>query len=190
MKRALFVASACSVTVLSACGGGSPSVGESAKTPSEIIDDAVAAASGVKSVHVHGKVGGTVYDMRFVKNVGAKGKVAADQPIVVLGKTVYLTTRRGWFKTTGAQAKDLVQTMTFRHLIRSMLGGRWTKEADVTVQGEPGMSLSSGVLTVVVAKTGQPYPLEAVRTGGPLHGFLIFDDWNEPVSIVAPRTTH
>ena len=39
--------------------------------------------------------------------------------------------------------------------------------------------------TLYVAATGTPYPLE-IRTGGRHHGELVFDRWNQQVTLAAP----
>jgi hypothetical protein len=39
--------------------------------------------------------------------------------------------------------------------------------------------------TVYVATTGTPYPLEIVEPGA---GRLVFDSWNQPVSLAAPAS--
>ena len=36
-----------------------------------------------------------------------------------------------------------------------------------------------------VARTGTPYPLEIVKRGA---GKLVFDHWNQPVSLMAPAS--
>ena len=39
--------------------------------------------------------------------------------------------------------------------------------------------------TLYVAATGKPYPIEVVKDGGK-GGTVVFDRWNEPVTLVAP----
>jgi hypothetical protein len=46
---------------------------------------------------------------------------------------------------------------------------------------------SSAGGSLYVATTGEPYPVEIAQGSGTSTGAVHFDDWNEPVDIVAPK---
>jgi hypothetical protein len=58
------------------------------------------------------------------------------------------------------------------------------------IHGRPAVALRDTKQggTISIATTGTPYPLSIQKTKGSDTGTLFFDDWNEPVTIAAPRT--
>ncbi len=206
---ALFV-----VSVISACGGSSDN-GVASKSPDAIVSAAGAATDGVKSVHVAGSIvsGGSpiTLDLDLVSGKGGRGKMSEGGlsfQLVAIGKAVYINGSPAfWRHFGGAAAVQLFQgkwlkapantggfasltSLTNLHQLFSRglsSHGKLTKGATTTVNGQKVVAVNDTAKkgTLYVATTGKPYPVEILAAGAQA-GHIVFDRFNESVSLSAP----
>lgn len=201
---------------LAGCGESpSSSNGVASKTPAEIAVAATEAAAGAATVHVAGSIvseGQPIsLDMELVAGKGGQGRlrlagldirlVRIAQALYVKGGTAFYSRFAGpvaaralrgkWLKqSAGGGALASMATLTnLSQLIDLALAdhGKLTRAAGRTVDGQRAVGVSdlAGGGTLYVAATGTPYPLEIVKRGAG-RGRLLFDHWNQPVSLGAP----
>jgi hypothetical protein len=208
-----------------ACGGGSSNSGNSsspaaasngvaAKDADGILQEAVAAAKGATSVHIHGagtSSGNTIaLDMHYVAGQGAAGHITAGGisfDTIRIGDKVYLKGGDDlWQKTGGAAAVQLfhdrwilvpttgsdfssfAQFTDLDQLVSQLLTPEHTvtKGAATSVAGNPVIGLEDGDSgTLYVATTGKPYPTE-LDPGSGGSGSIAFDAWDQPYTLTAP----
>ncbi len=203
-----------SVLVLAGCGSSSGN-GLASGTPAEILARAKTAADSAGSVYISGALvskGVPVsLEMELLAGKGGRGRVAQNGlsfELVQVGGIVYIdgsaafyrhiggaaaaqVLRGRWLKApAGAPELAPIAALTdLGKLIGSALASRGplTSGGVTTVQGQKVIAIDdvSQRGTVYIAATGKPYPLEVVKDGG-RGGTVVFDRWNEPVTLVAP----
>jgi hypothetical protein len=202
--------------VLAGCANSSSSAnGVASETPAQIVTAARSAAASAATVHVAGSIvraGKPIsLDMELVAGKGGSGRVTLgglsleliglDRAIYINGSTAFYGHFVGaaaapllqgrWLKGSaerGALA-SLASLTDLRKLIGGTLAdhGTLSRAATTTVGGQPAVGVAdlAGSATLYVASTGTPYPLELVK-GGAGAGKIVFDRWNQPVSLAAP----
>ncbi len=209
---ALFV-----VGAISACGGSSDN-GVAAKSPAAIVGAAVEATAGVRSVHVSGSIvsGGSpiMLDLDLVAGKGGRGSMTANGlsfQLVAIGKVLYINAGPAfWRHFGGAAAAQLFKgkwlkasasssdfaslaSLTNVHGLFSKLltsHRKLAKGATTTVNGQKVVAVNDATKkgTLYVATTGKPYPVE-IMGGGAKGGQIVFDRFNESVSLTAPANS-
>ncbi|HEX4186728.1 MAG TPA: hypothetical protein VHY83_02405 [Solirubrobacteraceae bacterium] len=201
--------------LLAGCGGSSSTgSGLAARSPAQIVAAAKAAADGAASVHVSGAVSEGAplsLDMRLLAGRGGRGHITENGlsfELITLGSTVYIKGspafyrrlggptaaqlfRGKWLKAPAAsgQFASITAITDMRKVIDTALASHGTlaKGASTTVGGRRALAVTDaskgGVL--YVAATGKPFPL-AVARAGQGGGRIVFDRWNEAVSISPP----
>ncbi|WP_455359022.1 hypothetical protein [Streptomyces sp. SYSU K21746] len=101
-----------------------------------------------------------------------------------------------WFKMPNDKSGDMAGLCDFKAMITDMDEDKserkgMTRAADADVNGQPAATLvkeqSGGkMLTLYVAKEGEPYILKTVEVGGDEPGTLFFSDYNKPVVATPP----
>jgi hypothetical protein len=200
--------------LLAGCGGGSADNEIADKTPTQILEAARAAADGAASVHVAGSIvseGKPIsLNMELVADKGGKGRVTlgglsfnivdVDDAVYVSAGNAFYTRFAGvraarvlrgkWLKgaQTGAMSA-LASLLRLRSLLGSALDGHGIlkRASGATVEGRRALGVRDARTggTLYVAATGAPYPL-AILERGASTGKLVFDRWNQAVSLVVP----
>jgi hypothetical protein len=179
-----------------------------------IVSAAEGAITGVKSVRVSGSIvtqnTRITLDLNLVSGKGGRGQMSESGlgfQIVVLNQTAYINGSPAfWRHFGGAAAAQLfegkwlkapasgsfasVAVLTNVHdLFSQMLSSHGTlaKGATTTVDGHKVVAINDTTKggTLYVATTGQPYPVEVVRSGSQ-GGRIVFGQFNVPVSLTAP----
>jgi hypothetical protein len=197
-------------------GGGSSENGVASKAPGEIVAATKAAADSASSVHVSGSIvsdGSPItLDMSLVAGQGGRGQLSENGlsfELIELDGTVYISGSPAFYKHfAGSTAAQLFQgkwlkapatsgdfaalaSLTdLRKLLDAALEnhhGKLTKGDTTTVAGQKvvGVNDASDGGTLYVAVTGKPYPIEIAKNGAG-GGKVVFDRWNEPVTLKAP----
>lgn len=200
---------------LVACGSSSAGNGVQNRTPAEIVAGAKVLADAASSVHVHGSIvsGGSpiTLNLFLLASKGGRGQLSEDGlPFEVIqihgtafikGSSAFYSHVAGpsaaqllqgrWLKasaTSGGLA-SLASLTNLRQLLDATLTqhGALVKGQSTTVGGKKVIAISdlSGGGTLYVAQTGPPYPIEVVKAGAGA-GSIVFDDWNGPLSVIAP----
>lgn len=199
------------------CGGSSSSNGIASKSATQILSESKAAAVGASSVHVSGSITtGSVpvtIDLSLAAGKGARGEISengASFKLILVGGTAYISGSPSFYRSLGGAAaaqlldgkwlKASATTGEFAsfgalanmsQLIDTTLAahGVLTKGATSTVNGQPVIALTDTTKTgtLYVATTGKPYPVQIAK-GGSESGTIVFDDWNQPVTITAPSS--
>ena len=202
-------------SALVGCGGSSSTGnGIASKSPAEIVAAAKAAADQAASVHVSGAIveGAPLsLDLRLLAGKGGRGRITQNGvsfELITLGGTVYIKgspafyRRIGgpaaaqlfqgkWLKApaTAGQFAPISRLTDLRKVIDTTLASHGTlaKGATTTVSGRKVIAVKDlakgGVL--YVATTGKPFPAEIAR-GGASGGHIVFDQWNQAVTISSP----
>ncbi len=208
---------ALAAAVAGGCGGGSSSGnGVASKAPAEILAATKAAADAANSVHVSGSIvsGGTpiALDMELLRGKGGKGRLSENGlsfELIETGGTVYIKGSPAFYSHFGGAAAQLLQGKWLKapansssfgslasltelgKLLDSALASHGTlvKGPSTTAEGQQvvGVTEASQGATLYVATTGQPYPVEIVKSGADA-GKVAFDKWNQPVSLTAPAS--
>jgi hypothetical protein len=210
------------LVLATAAGCGSSSDGSSgsasglaAKSPSQIVTAAQAAADGASSVHVSGSIvnGRTpiALDMELVNGTGGRGQLSesgASFELIEVGGYVYIKgspafyshvagpaaaqlLQGKWLKASASSGAfaSLTSLTNLRKLLDSTLTshGALTKGATSTVGGQQAIAIKDATRggTLYVATSGTPYPLQ-ISKGGTSGGKIAFNHWNEPVTLKAP----
>jgi hypothetical protein len=202
-------------TLAGCASSASSGNGVASKTPARIVALAKAAAAGAASVHVAGSIvsqGKPIsLNMELLARQGGKGRIAldglsfrlidVDRAVYVKGSTAFYSRFAGstaarvlrgkWLKgsaKTGALA-SLASLADLRKLLDGTLAGHGalSRGASASIDGQKavGVTDAAGDGTLYVAATGTPYPLEIVKAG-PSGGRIVFDRWNQPVSLAVP----
>jgi hypothetical protein len=205
------------LSALSACGGSSDN-GVAAKSPEAIVSAAGAAIDGVQSVHVSGSLvsGGSpiTLDLDLVAGKGGRGNMSEGGlgfQLVAIGKVLYINASPGfwrhfggtaavqlfkgkWLKSpVGANGVASLASLTNLHALFAKLlssHGKLAKGATTTVNGQKVVAVNDVAKggSLYVATTGKPYPVE-FRKAGAQGGHIVFDRFNESVSLKAPQNS-
>jgi hypothetical protein len=198
------------------CGSsGSSGNGVASKTPAEIVAATKVAADAASSVHVSGSIvsnGSPItLDLDLLKGKGGRGQLSESGlsfELIQTGGTVYINGSPAFYRHVGGSAAaqlfqgkwlkapassgsfaSLASLTDIRQLVDTTLANHGTlaKGGSTTVAGQKviGVTDTSKGGTLYIATTGQPYPIE-VRKDGASGGKIVFDRWNEPVTITAP----
>jgi hypothetical protein len=163
-------------------------------------------------IHSSGKDVGV--DFSFLRGKGATGTLTlngAKVDVVLIGSEGYLRASSAFFKQYGKQAGAFAQLLADKwlkfpannpqfgsitsqmnagSLLKSLSSnhGKLQNQGDTTYQGQSVVAIhdASKQGTVYVAASGTPYPVALVRTGKGA-GKIEFDDWNQPVTLTAPK---
>ncbi|HXQ47550.1 MAG TPA: hypothetical protein VN806_13090 [Caulobacteraceae bacterium] len=216
----LLAAVAAMAVGVAGCGSSSSSDnGVAARSPTEIVAAAKAAADAASSVHVAGSIvsGGVplTLDLSLAAGKGGQGRISQNGlsfEVIQLNGTAYISgspafyshfagpaaaqlLQGKWLKasaTTGSLA-SLAPLTELRKLVDSAVatrGGTLTKGAKTTIEGQPA---------VAVTETAQKGVLYVATTGQPYPieiaksgdggGKIVFGKWNQPVTLAAPKNS-
>jgi hypothetical protein len=201
---------------LAGCGGSaSDGDGVASKPPARIVAIATAAATAAASVHVAGSIlseGKPIsLNMELDAEKGGHGQVTLGDlsiDVVNVDRSVYVKAGSAFYsRFAGPAAARVLQgkwlwgsavsgplaSFTSLTELRKLLSGTLaahgglSRTATTTVNGHKavGVTDAAGAGTLYVASTGTPYPLEIVKRGVGA-GTLVFDRWNQPVSLAVP----
>jgi hypothetical protein len=204
------------VGTLTGCGSSSSGNGVAAKTPDQIIAAAKVLADAASSVHVSGSIvsSGTqiTLDLDLVTGKGGRGRLSENGlsfelvqihgTAYIKGSPAFYTHVAGpaaaqllqgrWLKAPASSGNlaSLASLTDLRQLLDTTLAGHGTglrKGAITTVNGQKALAVTDTSTggTLYVATTGPPYPIEVTK-GGTGGGKIVFDRWNQPVSVTAP----
>jgi hypothetical protein len=218
LKPTLLPLLAIAAPLLAGCGSSSSGNGVSSKTPTQIVEAAKVASAAAVSAHVAGSIvsGGKPIslDMELVAGKGGKGRITVeglsvqlievDKAVYINGSTAFYTHLAGaaaatllqgkWLKAPASNANfaSFSQLTDLGKLIGSTLAAHGTLKSagTTTIAGQKvvGVTDSAKGGTLYVATSGQPYPIELVKTGAD-GGKIVFDRWNKPVTLKAPATS-
>lgn len=189
--------------------------GVAAKSPDAIVAAAATAARSAKSVHVSGSIdsGGMPIslDMSLVTGKGGSGRMSLNGEsfrIIVVDQKVYINGSDAfWQRLGGSAAVQLFRgkwltgpisgqfggvaqltdvTTLFNKLLSSH--GTLAKGATSTIGGQKVIAVRDTTKggTLYVATTGNPYPIQISGASGGTSGRMVFDRYNQPVSLSAP----
>ena len=191
--------------------------GEAAKPPDRVLADANAAATSAGSAHVSGTVRseGTpiTLDLSMTRSNGAKGSMSTSGlkfDLVRVGDTLYI---RGsdafyrhfagggiaqllhgkWLKApaTKGRLRSLAPLTSLGALFTEIGAhhGKLANDGETTYKGARVVAIrdTSDNSKLYVAATGKPYPVALVGGKAGQSGRIEFSDWNEPVSLSAPK---
>ena len=197
---------------------GAADNGVAAKPPEAIVAAASSATTGARAVHIAGSVvsGGTpiTLDMHLASGSGGRGQLSENGlsfQLINIGKTVYINASPAFWKHFGGTAAaqllqgkwlkapatdpsfgSLTSLTDFHQFFRGALSshGKLTKGATTTLNGHKVVALNdtSQGGTLYVATTGPAYPVEIAKAGAG-GGKVVFDSWNEPVSLTPPANS-
>jgi hypothetical protein len=180
-----------------------------------VISDADAAARTASSVHVSGTISsnGTpiVLDLTMTHSKGAKGSMSTNGlkfDLVRIGDTLYI---RGsdafyrqfagpaarllhgkWLKgsATHSRLSSLVPLTNIDALFAKIASGhgKLANDGKKTYKGRQVVELrdTSDGSKLLVAATGKPYPVAITGGNKGQSGTILFDRWNDSVSLSAP----
>jgi hypothetical protein len=195
------------------CGGSSDN-GVSAKSPDQIVSAAQNAVSGVKSVHVSGTVtsNGTpiTLNLQLAAGKGGGGQMSEGGlsfTIIKVNQTVYMNGSDAFWRRVGGTAAvqlfhgkwlkapatgqfaSLAALTDVQTLFSKLLSNHGTlaKGGTSTINGQKVVAVHDTTMggTLYVATTGPAYPIEISKTGAQ-GGRIVFDRYNQPVSLSAP----
>lgn len=205
------------LAALTGCGGSSSNNSIASKSAEQIVSESKAAADSASSVHVSGSLqsnGSPVtLDLNLVAGKGARGELSqngASFKLILVGNTAYISGSPAFYRSLGGsaaaqlfQGKWLKASATtgefasfgtladMRKLIDTTLTSQGTlaKGATTVVNGQSAIAItdSSKDGTLYVATSGKPYPIQLSK-GGSESGKIVFDRWNQPVTITAPAS--
>jgi hypothetical protein len=158
--------------------------------------------------------GGTpiTLDMNLLAGKGGRGQLSESGlafELIQVGKTVYIKGSPAFYKKIGGTAAaqllqgkwlkapasnsdfaSLSQLTDLRQLVDQTLethGSSLTKGGSSTIAGQKVVGITDKTKggTLYIAATGQPYPVQIVKTGSS-GGKITFDRWNSSVTLAAP----
>lgn len=206
------------LVVLAGCGGSSSASGISSEAPQKILNDSLAAANGLKSVHAAGTINSGGHpvgiDLHLVGGVGGSGQITMGGlsfKLVGINHYAYLQAppevwqKAGapaataqqlhgrWLRTPATGQFASVAKLTDIHQLFAQLlsqhGKILKKGGESTVAGRKVVAVSDdGRGTLYVSATGKPYPVELVKSGSD-GGKIDFDSFNAAVKLSAPSNT-
>jgi hypothetical protein len=190
---------------------------EASKPAERVLADAKAAATSASSVHVSGSVtssGTTItLDLDMARGKGAKGSMTTNGlqfSLVRIGDTAYIKGSDAFYRHyAGAGIAQLIHgkwlkasitqprfqslaPLTSIGLLFAKIGSthdRLVNQGATTYKGEPVVAIrdTSDGSKLYVAATGAPYPVALVGGRKGQTGSIGFGNWNESVSLTAPR---
>jgi hypothetical protein len=190
---------------------------EASKPPVRVLADAKAAATSASSVHVTGSIASgetpITLDLVMARGKGAKGSMStngAEFDLVRIGDTAYIRGSDEFLKQNagatvaqllhGKWLKASITSGRFRSLAPltsvgllfakiSSSHGKLAKDGKTTYKGEQVVAIrdTSDNSKLYVAATGKPYPVAIVGGKKGQSGAIAFGDWNESVSLTAPK---
>jgi hypothetical protein len=199
-------------------GSTSSSNGIAAKTPAEILTAAKAAADSASSVHVSGSiVSGSspiTLNLELLAGKGGRGQISENGlsfNLIQVGGTAYISGSPAFYSHFGGAAaaqllegkwlkvpsssgnfSTLGSLTNLSQLLDTALAdhGKLAKGVTTTVDGQKVLSVTdvSHGGTLYVATTGKPYPIE-ISKDGKSGGKILFDRWNAPVTLTAPKNS-
>jgi hypothetical protein len=199
---------------IAGCGGSSDN-GVAAKSPDAIVAAATNAVQSIKSVHVVGSgvsAGAPLaFDLNLAAGKGGSGQISEnglDFRMIVINQEVYIDGSDAFWRHAGAGAAavqlfhgkwlkgpvtgpfaGIVVLADPQKLFNMFLSshGKLAKGGTSTVDGQKVIAVNDTTQggTLYVATTGKPYPVEVAKTGAG-GGHVIFDRYNQPVSVSAP----
>jgi hypothetical protein len=188
--------------------------GIASKSPARIAVIATAAATAAESVHVAGSIlseGKPIsLNMELDAEKGGMGRVTlgdlsvdvvnVDRAVYVKAGSAFYSRFAGpaaarvlqgkWLRGSNARGPlaSFASLTELRKLLSATLAGHGALShgSTTTVNGQQAVGVTdvAGGGTLYVASTGTPYPLEIVKRG--TGGKLVFDRWNQPVSLAVP----
>jgi hypothetical protein len=204
--------------LLAGCGGSSAGNGIAAKTPTQILAAATAAADSASSVHVTGSIvsGGSpiTLDLELVAGKGGRGQISEDGlsfNLIQVDGTAYISGSPAFYSHFGGPAaaqllegkwlkapassgsfSTLGSLTDLNQLLNTALSdhGALAKGPTTTIGGQPVLSVTDAAHggTLYVATTGKPYPIE-ISKSGKTGGKISFGAWNAPVTLQAPKNS-
>ena len=200
----------------SSSSGSSSGSGIASKAPAEIVALAKVAADSASSVHVSGSIvsGGSpiTLDLELLAGKGGRGRISENGlsfDLIQVGGTAYISGSPAfyshfggptaaqlfqgkWLKapTSNGSFSTLGSLTNLSQLVDSALASHGTlqKGATTTVNGQQAITITNASHggTLYVATTGKPYPIQITKSGTS-GGKILFDRWNAPVTLVAPK---
>ena len=195
---------------------GSPAGnGVAAKTPAEIVAATRLAADSASSVHVSGAITSAgspiTLDMDLLAGQGGRGRLSESGlafELIQTGGAIYIKGspafyahiggaaaarlfRGRWLKVPATRGNfaTLASLVDLRQLVDATLAGHGalTKGGTTTTDGQRAVAVTDTSTggTLHIATSGPPYPIEVTKRGTS-GGMIVFDRWNEPVSLAAP----
>jgi hypothetical protein len=190
--------------------------GIAAKAPAEIVAATRLAADSASSVHVSGAIvsaGSPItLDMVLLAGKGGRGRLSEKGlafELVQTGNVLYIKGSPAFYAHIGGAAAarlfrgrwlkvpatrggfaTLASLVDLRQLVDTTLAGHGslTKGAMTTTHGQRAVTVTDTSTggTLHVATTGPAYPIQVTKAGAG-GGTIVFDRWNEPVSLAAPE---
>jgi hypothetical protein len=189
--------------------------GLASKSPDQIVAAAKVAATGAASVHIAGSIISEnkpiSLDMELVAGKGAKGRISLEGlpiDLVEVERAFYLKGSAAFYRhiagsaaaallqgkwlkapASGGNFASLAQLTDLGKLINTTLAshGKLAGAGTTTINGQKAVGVTDSTKggTLYVAATGAAYPLEITK-GGSGAGKIVFDRWNQPVTLTAP----
>jgi hypothetical protein len=215
-RASILVALALAPALAGCGGSSPEGNGVASKRPAEIVAVASAAATAAASVHVAGSIlseGKPIsLNMELDAEKGGQGQlrlgdlsidvVNVDRAVYVKAGGAFYSRFAGpaaarvlqgkwlWGSSVSGPLASFTSLTELRKLLSSTLaahGGLSRTATTTTINGQKavGVTDAAGAGTLYVASTGTPYPLEIVKRGVGA-GKLVFDRWNQPVSLAVP----
>jgi hypothetical protein len=202
---------------LAGCGGSSSASGIASESPQKILNDSLAAATSLKSVHAAGTVNSRgqhiALDIQLVGGQGGRGQITLGGlsfSLIGLGHYAYMQAppavwekagapasaaaklQGKWLRTPATGQFGSIASLTSIHTLFTQLltqHGKKLKTGGVsTVAGRKVVAVNSDQGTLYVAASGKPYPVELVKPGAN-GGRIDFDRFNDAVTLSAPTNT-
>jgi hypothetical protein len=201
MRVAPLALVAAAAALLAGCGSSGPkSNGEASKTPAQVLADAKQAATSASAVHVVGQLltGGQPIKLDMTVGGVKKGRGTMSESglsfdFVRVGDKVFIRGSDKWLvasATTGPLSSIATLTSVGRLFQQASSGhGKLVNDGETTYRGQKVVAIRDktrgGIL--YVAATGTPYPVAIVRSQTANNGAVVFDDWNAPIGVTAPK---
>ncbi len=204
------------LVLLCSCGSSAPaSNGLASQAPTRILESAQAAAYAATSAHVSGSLtsdGAKItLDLDLLAGKGGRGQLAENGlsfELIETGGYVYIKGSPAFYAHIAGPATaqlflgkwlqapagsgnfaSLASLTNLHSLIETTLAGHGSlgKGAPTNVDGQDVITLSDASQggTLYVASRGKPFPIEVLKQGS-RGGEIVFDHWDEPVSLAAP----
>ena len=191
--------------------------GEASKPANRVFADTKAAATSARSAHVSGNIAASgmriTLNLDMLRGKGAKGSMSTNGlqfDVVRIGNAAYIRGSDAFYKHFAGAG--IAQLLHDKWLKASIVQGRFSSLAPLTsidllfakVSSSHGKLANDGKTTykgqevvairdtsdnskLFVAATGKPYPVAIVGGKKSQSGAITFDDWNESVSLSAPK---
>ena len=202
--------------LLVGCGSSTSRKGLAARTPAEIVAATRLAADNAHSVHVSGAIvsaGSPItLDMDLLAGKGGRGHLSENGvnfELIQTGGSIYIKGtpafyahvggaaaarlfRGRWLKVPATRGNfaSLASLVDLRQLVDTTLAGHGAlvKGPTTNVAGQRALTVTDTSTggTLHIAANGTTYPIEVTKAGAG-GGKIVFDRWNEPVSLAAPQ---